>query len=117
MKQTITKTNDRIAIYITIIVSSMWAFYFFVIFGLLPVIWPQYEETILYWSNFLQLIFLPVITVGAAIMGRSTEKRAQEDHAALMTEFKLIKSIVKENKALESQLHILQEKMDKLLQK
>jgi len=69
------KINSVIAVKVTILVSSIWAFYAFVIFGLAPLVWPNQEQHILYWSNFLQLIFLPVITVGASILGITTEKR------------------------------------------
>ena len=65
---------------ITMLVGSIWAFYAFFIFGLTPILWPEYETQILYWSNFLQLVFLPVITVGTAIMNRDSERRAIEDH-------------------------------------
>ncbi|MGK2923407.1 MAG: hypothetical protein ACSLE4_11600 [Methyloceanibacter sp.] len=67
--------------------------YAFVIFGLTPILWPEYETQILYWSNFLQLIFLPVITVGTAILNRDSEKRAMEDHTTIRREFDLLKEV------------------------
>ena len=73
----VAKINDVLAMRITMLVGSIWAFYAFVIFGLTPVLWPEYETQILYWSNFLQLVFLPVITVGTAILNRDSEKRAR----------------------------------------
>ncbi|HUU25888.1 MAG TPA: hypothetical protein VMW68_10045 [Methyloceanibacter sp.] len=95
MKQTprdsvISKINDVLAMRITMVVGSIWAFYAFVIFGLTPVLWPEYETQILYWSNFLQLIFLPIITVGTAIMNRDSERRAIEDHQTIRREFDLL---------------------------
>ncbi len=48
----------------------------FFIFGLTPLMWPEHEEIILYWSNFLPLVFLLVITVGTALLGWATEERA-----------------------------------------
>jgi hypothetical protein len=89
----ITKINDILAMRITVVVGSIWAFYAFVIFGLTPVLWPSYETQILYWSNFLQLVFLPVITVGTAIMNRDSEKRALEDHKTIRREFDLLKEV------------------------
>jgi hypothetical protein len=53
--------------------------------------WPAYEEQILYWSNFLQLVFLPIITVGTAIMSRGSEARAKEDHNRIRKEFELMR--------------------------
>ncbi len=87
----VNKINDVLATRITMIVGSIWAFYAFVIFGLTPVVWPSYETEILYWSNFLQLIFLPVITVGTAILNRDSERRAIEDHDIIRREFDLLK--------------------------
>lgn len=86
----VSKINDILATRITMVVGSIWAFYAFVIFGLTPILWPNYETEILYWSNFLQLIFLPVITVGTAIMNRDSEQRAAEDHETIQLEFKML---------------------------
>jgi NADH:ubiquinone oxidoreductase subunit 6 (subunit J) len=87
----ISRINDVLATRVTVFVGTMWAFYVFVIFGLTPLMWPEHEEQILYWSNFLQLVFLPVITVGTAIMNRATEARAASDHKKIRKEFKLLK--------------------------
>jgi len=86
----VSKVNDVLATRITMLVGSIWAFYAFVIFGLTPILWPQYETEILYWSNFLQLIFLPIITVGTAILSRNSERRAAEDHRTIRKEFALL---------------------------
>jgi hypothetical protein len=86
----ISRINDILATRITMLVGSIWAFYAFVIFGLTPILWPQYETEILYWSNFLQLIFLPIITVGTAILSRNSERRAAEDHRTIRREFALL---------------------------
>jgi len=71
-------------------VGTIWAFYAVVIFGLTPLFFPSYEEQILYWSNFLQLAFLPVITVGTAILSRDSESRAAADHATIDKAFVLL---------------------------
>lgn len=86
--------NRRVAVWITLGVSSIWAFYVFVLFGLTPLVWPSHEENILYWSNFLQLIFLPIITVGAAILGYDAEQRAKEDHDHICREFLILKDMI-----------------------
>jgi len=87
----VARVNDVLATKITIIVGSIWAFYAFVIFGLTPLVWPNYEQQILYWSNFLQLIFLPVITFGTAILSRDSQARAEQDHETIQMEFALLK--------------------------
>lgn len=86
----VSKINSVLATRITMVVGSIWAFYAFVIFGLTPVLWPSYETEILYWSNFLQLIFLPAITVGTVILNRDSEARALEDHKIIRREFDLL---------------------------
>ena len=85
------KFNEWVALKITLAVSTMWAFYILVIYGLTPLIWPQYMATILYWSNFIQLVFLPLLAVGTAVIGRSSEKRAQETHDSVLQELQLVK--------------------------
>jgi hypothetical protein len=87
----VSKINTLLATRITMVVGSIWAFYAFVIFGLTPVFWPSYETEILYWSNFLQLIFLPAITVGTVILNRDSEARAMQDHDTIRREFGLLK--------------------------
>jgi hypothetical protein len=87
----VSKINDVLATRITMLVGTIWAFYAFVIFGLTPVLWPSYEQQILYWSNFLQLVFLPIITVGTTIMGRTAEARAVQDHETIQQEFALLR--------------------------
>jgi hypothetical protein len=86
----LSRINDLLASRITMLVSSIWAFYAFVIFGLTPLMWPGYEEKILYWSNFLQLIFLPAITVGTAILNRGAQAQAAEDHETIRRQFALL---------------------------
>jgi len=86
----VSKVNDLLATRLTMFVGTIWAFYVFVIFGLTPILWPAYEQQILYWSNFLQLIFLPVITVGTAILSRDAQARASEDHDTIQKEFALL---------------------------
>jgi hypothetical protein len=90
-KTLVKRINDILAMRITMLVGTIWAFYAFVIFGLTPLLWPGYEEQILYWSNFLQLIFLPVITVGTAILSRDAEARAVEDHKMIKEEFAMLR--------------------------
>ena len=90
-KSVVRKINDVLATRITLIVGSIWAFYAFIIFGLTPVLWPAYEQQILYWSNFLQLVFLPIITVGTTILSRDARARAEEDHETIQQEFALLK--------------------------
>jgi hypothetical protein len=110
----ISRINDVLATRITMLVGTIWAFYAFVIFGLTSILWPGYEEQILYWSNFLQLVFLPIITVGTTILSRDSEARAIEDHKKISKEFDMLRNhdkrvahLLQEMSAGISQLHLL----------
>lgn len=78
------KFNDRLAIRMTIIFGSIWCVYAFILFSLLPVFKPQWQDGLLYVSNAIQLVALPALMVGSAILARGNEQRAAEDHTALM---------------------------------
>jgi hypothetical protein len=99
------KFNDWLAEKITIGFYSMWAFYVFFIYGLIPVKFPTIQDKILYWSNFVQLIALPAIGVGAVVLAKkqekknqaiyeAQEKRAQETHDVVMQEMSEVKEIL-----------------------
>ncbi|GBQ87287.1 hypothetical protein AA13595_2124 [Gluconacetobacter johannae DSM 13595] len=76
--------NDRVAIRLTVIFGSIWCVYAFLFFSLLPVAAPAWQNTLLYVSNCIQLVALPALMVGSAILSRSSDERAAADHAALI---------------------------------
>lgn len=88
------KLNEWIAVKITIVVGTMWAFYILMLYGFTPIIWPQYISQIMYWSNFLQLIFLPILAVGSTVLSRMSDKRSQETHDAVMEELSDLKELM-----------------------
>lgn len=83
--------NDWLALHITKIFGTMWAFYIFVVYGLLPIVLPDYMDKILYWSNFVQLISLPVLAVGQNILSKGSERRAQKTYEMVKHELLLMK--------------------------
>lgn len=87
------KLNEWLALRSTIALGTMWCAYAFVIMCILPLVFPKEQENILYLSNCFQLVFLPLLLVGQNIQGRTVEKRAQEDHAAIMEELSIIRSL------------------------
>ncbi len=89
----IQKINATIAVHMTLVVGTMWCFYAFVVISILPTFFPSYQNQILYVSNCFQLVLLPLIMVGQALMGKSSEQRAIDDHAMLMTEMSEIKEM------------------------
>jgi hypothetical protein len=76
--------NTWLAVHATIVVSSMACFYFFVLVsasGFPGIPWLQCTpQAFVAWfsSQFLQLILLPLIAVGTAIVGRKQELQADE---------------------------------------
>lgn len=86
------KLNEIIAKYATIIFGTMWMFYAFFIYGLLPLI-PSiqpYQNTIFYWSGWVQLWALPLLMVGQKVLGKDAEKRENESHDTIMKTFKVL---------------------------
>lgn len=70
--------NGRLAAWGTKVFGSMPTFYAFVIYGALGAVWVSAQATLLYWSNWIQLWSLPLLMVGALVVGRMAERRAQQ---------------------------------------
>jgi hypothetical protein len=45
---------------------------------------PQWQNTLLYISNCIQLVALPALMVGSALLNKAQDDRALEDHRALV---------------------------------
>lgn len=105
MKQT-GRLNNRVAEKATLIFGTMWMFYGFFIYGLLPLV-PQfqpYQTTLMYWSTWVQLWALPLLMVGQNILGKAAELQNQETHDAVMEEMAIVKE----------ELSIAREERDKM---
>jgi hypothetical protein len=85
--------NDFFAKHATLALGTMWAFYIFLIYSLLPLAFPKYLDKLMYWSNVIQLITLPLLAVGTTILGKNSEDRARQDHKAIMEQLELIKKM------------------------
>lgn len=96
----INRLNEWIARRTTIVFGTMWMFYAFFVYGLLPLIpaVKQYESQIFYWSGWVQLWALPLLMVGQVVLGRNAEERAQQDHITILAEFAEIKALHEERK-------------------
>lgn len=96
----LTKLNNKIGLYITTRVGTMWAAYIF--FGLTLVSLPAAIASgniivIVSWvaQTFLQLVLLPIIIVGQNIQAKASDDRAiatYEDAGAILEETKEIQS-------------------------
>lgn len=99
MKIDIKALNDRIALQTTVLMGSMGCVYLFLIWSLLPTIFPKLQSFVFYVSGgVIQLVALPMIMVGSAVLSRASEARAQEDHETIMAE-------MAELKAMHAELH------------
>jgi hypothetical protein len=92
----IKRFNDFLAKYATLALGTMWAFYLFLLYSLLPLVFPQSMDKLLYWSNVIQLITLPLLAVGTSILGKNADERARQDHKAIMEELETIKKMYQE---------------------
>jgi capsule polysaccharide export protein KpsE/RkpR len=101
--------NDWIAIKLSKVFSTMECFWIFCIIALIAVVFPRLLAVDTYVSTSLQLIALPLIGVGATLIGRVAEIRAQQDHEALMEELSIVKDTQKE---VHEMLMLLHGKLD-----
>ena len=101
----ITTLNNKIAVRCTLMISTMWCVYTFIILTIIPLFFPSTNRIIQYISSaFLQLIFLPLIMVGQSIIGEKEEKRNLQDHKMIMEELKEIKGIKRELEEIKKML-------------
>jgi capsule polysaccharide export protein KpsE/RkpR len=101
------KGNDWVAIKLSKVFSTMECFWIFCIIALIAVVFPRLLAVDTYVSTSLQLVALPLI--GATLIGRVAELRAQQDHEALMEELEIVKDTQKE---VHEMLMLLHRKLD-----
>jgi len=82
------RINAAIAVRITKVVGTMYCAYVFTLIALvaLPTIIKTGNPTALVnwvYSNFLQLVLLPIIIVGQNVISEAQDKRAEADHKTL----------------------------------
>lgn len=71
--------------------NTMWMFYAFAVYGALGAVFPDQQGPLLYWSNWIQLVSLPLLGVGVSLTGRASARQAQETHDAVIEELGLVK--------------------------
>jgi hypothetical protein len=92
--------NRWLAKLCTEVVGTMWCAYAFAMLALisLPDAIKAGTAALVAWTaqTFLQLVLLSIIMVGQAVISEKTEKRAEEDHEAIMDELAEIKDMHKD---------------------
>jgi hypothetical protein len=108
----INKFNDAVALVGTKVFGTMWMCYLFFVYGLLPTLVSKWMDTLLYWSNTVQLWSLPLLMVGQNLMNRSSEKRMQKMYEMLKQDLNLARE---DNAMLKAKLSVLENKLDLLI--
>jgi ABC-type multidrug transport system fused ATPase/permease subunit len=107
------RLNERVAVWGTKWFGSIVVFYLFFIWGMLglmPFIPKSFQDIILLVSSaWIQLWALPLLAVGTAVLNRTSEARASQDHETIKSEFEEVKNMHKENSEL---LRLLNEETD-----
>ena len=100
--------NETFAVWLTKAFGTMWMFYAFMVYGLLPAfaLFRPHQDSFLYWSNWVELWSLPLIMVGTNILGREAEERSNLDHE------KLAKSYEEQQQTYERVIAMLKRQED-----
>lgn len=98
------KFQDRIALFITSAIGTMYAVYFFAIFLAGWMLWqtklsnkpfdPYPFAFLLFIGNIVQLLLMPLIMVGQNIQSKHSEIRADEEYQTTTTSFHDIEQIL-----------------------
>lgn len=119
--------QDKIALYTTRAVGTMYAVYFFALFMAGWMLWQSYFlkqpfdpfpfAFLLFMGNIVQLLLMPLIMVGQNIQSRHAEIRADEEYKTTMTSYQAIETILNhldaQDKELLKQTKILEELIKK----
>lgn len=86
--------HDKVAVIITTAIGSMYALYFFILFVFGWMLWQTVAETpfdpfpyvfMIFISNIIQLLLLPLVMVGQNIQNRHAQLRAEEEYHTTKT--------------------------------
>ena len=106
--QRINGFNEAVARRGTEAFSSIWAFYLFMVWGLLgllPRIPSGFKEFVLLVSSaWIQLWALPLLMVGNAVLNKAAVRQAHSDHQMLIAELQLMKALQLENHEMHLQI-------------
>lgn len=117
--------QDRIALFITTAVGTMYAVYFFALFMAGWMLWqthtggqpfdPYPFAFLLFLGNIVQLLLMPLIMVGQNIQGRHAQIRADEEYKTTMSSYHDIERILthldEQDKELLRQTKMLEDLM------
>ncbi len=103
--------NTRIAVALTKSVGTMWTAYSFAVLalvGLLAILgWlPPIVALLVVWASqtFIQLVMLPILSVGQNVLGRHAELMAEEQYKTTMNSYHAIEEIMQHLSAQDAEL-------------
>ena len=103
--------NTRIAVWLTKSVGTMWTAYTFTVLaivGLLAILgWlPALISLLVIWASqtFIQLVMLPILSVGQNVLGRHAELMAEEQFNTTMDSYHNIEEIMQHLSAQDAEL-------------
>jgi hypothetical protein len=100
------KFNNWLAVNSTLAFGTMWMFYVLIVYSFAAIVFPAYQDKILYWSNAIQLVALPLIMVGTNLLGKTTEQRNLEMYNMITSEIAALKDLHADTHALlQDKLH------------
>ena len=113
--------QDKIALFITGAVGTMYAVYFFIFFLASWMLWQTYFDSkpfdpfpfafLLFLGNIVQLLLMPLIMVGQNLQGKHSQIRADEEYKTTVSSFHDIEKIIlhlnKQDEQMQKQLDIL----------
>lgn len=119
--------QDKIALFITTAVGTMYAVYLFAFFMISWMFWQSYLTHrpfdpypfafLLFLGNIVQLLLMPLIMVGQNIQGKHLEIRAEEEYKTTKSSYRDIEHILAhldaQDKELLRQTKLLEELMRK----
>lgn len=115
------KLQDRIALFTTKIIGTMYAVYFFIVFMSGWMLWQTFYASkpfdpfpfafLLFLGNIVQLLLMPLIMVGQNLQGRHAEIRTEEEYRTTISSYQDIEQILlhlsEQDKQMEKQLSLL----------
>jgi hypothetical protein len=100
----VTRFNEKVAVFGTKWFGSMpvfWLFFCWGILGMLPFLPASFKSLVLLISSaWIQLWALPLLAVGTAILNKSSEKRAKEDHETIKKQYEEVKTMHEGNRRI-----------------
>lgn len=119
--------QDKLALYITSAVGTMYAVYFFIVMLAGWMLWqgaiskhpfdPYPFAFLLFIGNIVQLLLMPLIMVGQNIQGRHAELRSDEEYKTTLSSYQDVQEIMVHLQAQDELLEKQRAMIEQLLQK